>query len=449
MSPEPTRRSPAERLLRTETTREETAALVATALRLEEPPEAWVPAEIAPDAYADAFARVLARAEGLEAEVAAAEADAQARVDELAALPLQELAAREAAGADPALHDWAASEALREASLEAGVDDPPRAVLLARLAESAARAAAAEERVPAPEAADLLALALGQRANAGRVASDLRSADALLHRATEAAAEGTGDPLVRARLWSLAASLRSDQSRFDEALTLTRRAAGLYRRLGDPEGHGRTLLKQATLHAYRDDLPAALGTLGDARDLLVAAAGSPETLAPRLRFAVHQNRASYLERLGRLDEAFRDLDHAAAALDDLERSATDARPDPSLDRLRWHWLRGRLEAHRDHAVAEATLRDVRDGFLERGLGYEAAQVSLELAVLLARQGRVADMKALAEETAPLFAARDLHGEARTALEIYCEAARAEAAGLEMVEGLVARLRRARYRPDPA
>jgi DNA-binding helix-hairpin-helix protein with protein kinase domain len=73
-------------------------------------------------------------------------------------------------------------------------------------------------------------------------------------------------------------------------------------------------------------------------------------------------------------------------------------------------------------------------------------VSLELAALYAAQGRAADQRRLAEEMVPLFAARGVHPEARAALALYCDAARAEAAPAALAREVADYLARARNRP---
>jgi hypothetical protein len=51
------------------------------------------------------------------------------------------------------------------------------------------------------------------------------------------------------------------------------------------------------------------------------------------------------------------------------------------------------------------------------------------------------MKRLAEEMLPLFTSRQVEPEARAALKLYCDAARAETAGRALVEEVAERLRR--------
>jgi len=425
------------RLLRGEADREETAALVRAALLSGEDPAPWVPPETTAGSYDASLDRVVAAASRLAAGADADAAAAEGLVAELLELPAERR--REAVETDARFHTWAAVAAVRQASFDACTDDPHLAVELAQLAVAALDGLAAALEPPSPAAmrdvADLRALALAQLGNALRVATDLRAAGDAMGRAFAELHDGTGDPLVRARLQSLGASLRSDQSRFDDALRLARRAAAVYRRFGDDHGYGRTLLKQASFHAYRDELREACDVLA------TALAHVDATAEPRLAFAAGHNRASYLDRLDRTDEAAAELARAEELCS------------APLDRVRSTWLRGRIALHAanlhggDPAAGEAWLWEARDAFLNHGIGYDAALVSLELAAFYAERGRAADQRRLAEEMVPIFASRDLHDEARAALRLYCDAASSEAVGLALVHDLAAYLERARHRPD--
>jgi tetratricopeptide (TPR) repeat protein len=414
-----------------ETDRAETAEAV-RAILLQPPPEAEEGGrEPRPDPilYAGTLERALAAAAALDAEDRAERRRAEERLAALDALPAAER--REAVEDDPRHHTWAFAELLRERSFSEGPEHPERSLELARLAVAVAG------RVPEgaetePLRADLRALAAGQLGNAERVAGDLRAAEAAFRAAREQLDRGTGDPLPHARMLSCLASLRSDQSRYDEAVETAKRAAALYRRAGDRHGVGRTLIQLATFHAYRDEPERACRRLDEALTNLDPAA------EPRLLFAAHHNRASYLERLGRLDEAAAELEEART----LARAA--------LDRLRLDWLSGRIALARGEAEAgERALLAVRDAFVARGLAYETAQVSLELAALYAERGRIADQRRLAEEMVPLFAARDVHPEARAALTLYCDAARAETASAALIREVAGRVDHAkRLRRQP-
>jgi len=122
-------------------------------------------------------------------------------------------------------------------------------------------------------------------------------------------------------------------------------------------------------------------------------------------------------------------------------------PEPWLQ-LRLTGLRGKIAVTQgDFAAAEAAFLEMRDGFLQQGIGYDAAIVSMDLALLYLRQGRTAELKTLAKEMLPIFRAQDVHREAVAALVLFQEAAREEQVTAAFVRELAAYLDRARNDPS--
>jgi len=100
----------------------------------------------------------------------------------------------------------------------------------------------------------------------------------------------------------------------------------------------------------------------------------------------------------------------------------------------------------DLDAAERAYLATRDGFVAQGIGYDAAMVSLDLAVLYLREGRTADVRRIAEEMLPIFAAQDVHREALAALTLFQEAARQDQLTVERAREVVTYLREARSEP---
>ncbi len=75
------------------------------------------------------------------------------------------------------------------------------------------------------------------------------------------------------------------------------------------------------------------------------------------------------------------------------------------------------------------------------MGYDAAMISLDLAILYLMEGRVADVQRLAEEMLPIFQAQDVNREALAALRLFQEAARRQELTIEKVRELASWLRR--------
>jgi hypothetical protein len=115
--------------------------------------------------------------------------------------------------------------------------------------------------------------------------------------------------------------------------------------------------------------------------------------------------------------------------------------------LRLLWLRADIAAGLgDLATAERGYIETRDGFIAQGIGYDAAIVSLDLAVLCLRQGRTADVRRIAEEMISLFQAQDVHREALAALALFQEAARQDGLTVEKTLEVATYLREARLEP---
>jgi hypothetical protein len=98
-------------------------------------------------------------------------------------------------------------------------------------------------------------------------------------------------------------------------------------------------------------------------------------------------------------------------------------------------------------AAEDAFRAVQRGFLEQGVGYDAAMASLDLAFLYAERGRTAELKRVAEEIVPVFEAQDVHREAAAALMLFQEAVRQERASVRFLGELSRYLEQARRDPE--
>jgi tetratricopeptide (TPR) repeat protein len=146
---------------------------------------------------------------------------------------------------------------------------------------------------------------------ARRLAGELRAAERALMVA-EALLEKTGpDPLDRAELLCLQASLAQDQRRLDHADRLLDRALGLYRRAGERRLQGQALLQKGILRGAMRRQEAPLQAAGLLREGLALIDESTE---PRLAAeALHRLAGFLLEAQregGRGDEALRALDRA-------------------------------------------------------------------------------------------------------------------------------------------
>ncbi|MFY9825078.1 MAG: helix-turn-helix domain-containing protein [Thermoanaerobaculia bacterium] len=268
-------------------------------------------------------------------------------------------------------------------------------------------------------------------ANARRVGGDMPSTAegfALARELWEAGA--TADPGLLAA-WPLpdreASYLRS-QGEFQRALALHKEALAL----APPEAQGRILLNQAFTLEQMGEPELALAMLEEAEPWID---GQRE---PRCLFGLRFNRAVCLCHLGKYSEA-------EALLGQIGEMALEIGHE--LNRFRLLWLRGRIDAGLGREQeAEAAFQQVRHAFRDRNIAYDFAKATLELAVLYRGQGRIAEVKTLANQTLWIFEAQRVHKEAEKALRLFCDAAEAERLTVELALRILRYLERAQHNP---
>lgn len=249
--------------------------------------------------------------------------------------------------------------------------------------------------------ADLRARVLGELANAQRVADNLFAAEDALGRAILWARRGTRDPLVVARLADLNASLLSDQRRFSEAIEVLGRVHRLYKELREDHLAGRALIKKGIFTGYNDEPRKAIALLSEGLCLV-----NPGR-EPGLILSAFNTLAWNLVECG--------LYRKARIM--LWRTRWLYREDGNkLNLLRVRWLEGRVYAGLEELDrAEGALQTTRRGFKRVGKTYDAALVSLDLAMLWARQGKRAETRVLAQELIVSFRRHGIAREATAAL----------------------------------
>lgn len=326
---------------------------------------------------------------------------------------------------------WSLCELLLDASREQAFREPARALELARLgvdvAERLDGRTYGEARVH-----DLSARAWATLANAERIRSDFRAADDGFAHARLLLRQGTGDPLEKARLLLLEASLRSDQRRFTEAFRLLDRVIRLAGRYDDLHLCGKALITKGLFFGYAGQHEAAIQALQEGNAKIDPA------VEPRLVLAGRHNLILYLAESGRHEEALALLDGTRPLYAQLgDRIAF----------VRLQWLEGRIaQALGQEAKAEALLHQVREEFVRREIGFDAALASLDLAGIYARQRRAGEMRRLANEMLPIFRSRDVHREALAALVVFQKAAEMERVTVGLVRELSDYLEQCRIDP---
>ncbi len=312
--------------------------------------------------------------------------------------------------------------ALVAASLDAVHQDAEAAITAALAARACARLA------PRGDLAGRAALrisAWAALANAWRVGGDLYAAERAWRQvgrlARHAAPSGPHVALVH---W-LRGRLRVDQRRHAEAVADLHAALAEARRLGDRKCAGQYCLELSAALSVKGEPRAARRWVLEAQRQL---AGLGE--GKLLFFALHQE-VRVLVDLGKTAPAL----SLANALAPHYRRFTGP-----LGALRGRWLNGRLHAglglQREAAVL---FEEVRQGFLARDLLYDAALVSLDLALALAELGERPRVRSLAHGMYEVFRAQQIPREASAALLLFAHAALEEQADRALILQAISRL----------
>jgi hypothetical protein len=333
---------------------------------------------------------------------------------------------------------WAYAEALLALSYEARYTDPIAMEALAFAAATAAEGVENDKQIhrrytPA-QVADLKARAGGELANAYRRNYRFEQAEeVLLGALSYSQREGTGDPLIHARLLDLLASLRLDQRQLGAALDLLAEVFRIYEEIGELHFAGRALISKGIVTAY-DERPRdaaelireGLTKVDPERDPKLFASAQYELLVSLEESGQYQEASELLFRSG-LRQVFAQ--------------------DP-LNLLKLRWLEGRLFAGRGKLWrGEAILREVQDSFLLRQRQYEAAMVGLELTAVLLRQGKTGEAERAASQALETFQALKINSEARKAVLYLREACRRKTATAALAQTVLRFLQRLERDPS--
>jgi tetratricopeptide (TPR) repeat protein len=157
---------------------------------------------------------------------------------------------------------------------------------------------------------------------------------------------------------------------------------------------------------------------------------------PALFVAGRHNLIDFLNDFGKSSEALQALEDSRSLYAELGKP---------MHRVRLRWVEGKIARDLSRFdEAEIALSDARAAFVEHRLGFDAALVSLDLAVTYLRQGKTAAVKSLASEMIPIFEAHDIHAEAIAALLLFCRAAESDELTVTWLDRLSTYLRQARH-----
>jgi tetratricopeptide (TPR) repeat protein/transcriptional regulator with XRE-family HTH domain len=336
---------------------------------------------------------------------------------------------RSAVEAEHRYWTWALAERLCEESVRAAAHRADGAMELANLALRVAELAPGSE----PWRSRLLGWVWAFVANALRVHGDLPGAEegfVQSDRLLEAGAAADANLLDRARPLGLKATLRRYQGRYDEALALLEQALKVS---ASNEARGRILVKTANTLELRGDSEQAISELLQAQVLL------EESRDARLAWTVRYTLAVNLWQLGRYEKA-------EALLPEVRKSAIGMGNE--LDLIRTLWLEGGISAGLGRLeMALAALEQARRYFNDKRIVFDAALVSLELAIFYMKTQNTAEVKRLTDELVWIFKAQGVHKEALAALRLFYEASRKEEVTDELIRSLIEYLRKVRCQPN--
>lgn len=316
--------------------------------------------------------------------------------------------------------NWALAVLLCDESIKEVANEPDRAMELAELALLIA------ELAPGDEAFRLrlegyVRFHIG---NVKRVQGPPPAADDTMARAKEMWRLGAPGDLTglleEARVLGLEASLRKDQRRLPEALALLDRALEIA-----PAGisAARHQVNKANILKLQGQYEVAVATLHQVAPL-IAAVEDDARLTCTHRFAL-LDCMCHLERFAEAGKLLPELRMLTVSIG------------KALDQLKLHWLTSRLAAglgRRQEAISG--LAQVRQELEDRGMAYDAALATLELAVLYLEDGRTSEVKILARKLERVFNALGIYPEALAALRLFVAAATREQVSTAWARSLV-------------
>jgi tetratricopeptide (TPR) repeat protein len=310
------------------------------------------------------------------------------------------------------LRGWPLMEALLTLSFEERYRDPRKMLELAFLARVAATGLDSGEHAP-EVIADHKARAWAELGNAYRVNDELSEAEDAMDAAEDLWRQGTGNPLLLARLADLRASLLNSQRLFSDACELLGGAHRLYLEIGDHHLAGRALVKQGIYMDYGGEPHEGMRLVRKGLEML------DRERDPALVISTTENLLELMVRCGEYGQARRVL---------LESGLRLALADQPLNLVKLRWVEGQILAGLGKLDrAEAAFEEARSRFLEHGQAYNAGIISLDLAAVWLERGKAAQVEELAKEMLATFRRLGIQREALRALDYLnkaCERKRA-------------------------
>ncbi len=291
---------------------------------------------------------------------------------------------------------------LREKSREEGRRDRRRGI---ELAELALLSLERSEDVFGERIHDLWALGWAWLGNAHVLGLDFSAAEAAFERADKAWGPGgrQPDPLIVGELCWLKGTLRMYQRDYAEALRLTEKSHGLFRRAANVAGEINALIQRAAIYGYTERLTDSVIDFSRADSLL------EDREDAYLAFTVGINLANVLARVGRYEEASTLLSRARRQHDHL---------DYPLGLHEIGYVDGFIrECAGDFAAAETLYSAALSGFGETRELLHASLCALDLMSLYSQRDQWEKVLSLCPEAIASIESLNLHEETVAAIKL--------------------------------
>jgi tetratricopeptide (TPR) repeat protein len=252
--------------------------------------------------------------------------------------------------------------------------------------------------------ASLMAELEANLANALRVLGQLPSAEAHMDRALRLSDE-TSDPYLHGEVFLYASLLARDSRDFDSAFELAETSRRQFQLIGASEQEARLDRVEALISFFQGDFPTAIPSLerlahDDTIDKANRLSATFFLVKALVLTGAEFNTGALLPQLNELAKSF-----AGQHLD-----------------IQLAWLKGLIVGRlRDPEAGEALMSRARDYYLEKQIVYDAALVTLDMAMVRFEAGHYDEAARHAAGIVEAFAASGIYREALVALRYFHEA----------------------------
>ncbi|HEY2290411.1 MAG TPA: hypothetical protein VGM86_06875 [Thermoanaerobaculia bacterium] len=331
----------------------------------------------------------------------------------------------------PEFRTWGIYEITLEKVKTLSRNDPLQAVDMAHLAIAIAENIDLELYTEERQA-DLLGAAYTALGNSKRIAGDLEGAASALNLAETWLNKGSGDPYERANLISIRASLTTDLGQLEDAAEMLFPAIRIAKRLQDERLEGRLLLQQSSTIGFVDPV-LALGLAE--RGVIFTERESPLELTGRYLISYWTNEVGDPEGALSAIEPYRYL---FAKFEDVYWTGRLLNLEAQISRME-----GQLDK------SEFFFRRLVEHFAEADFEFDLALASLDLAEVLAIQGKTAESIKILGELYPVLQHWKLNGDILRAWLTLKEALRLQSIQDTSFRELAMTLRRKWHRKEQA